>query len=70
MDLESFAAKAVKSILDADAEAEQAQLAYVLGDFPNLFERKVAAARSRLQESYRELNERSEPATGSAGAAS
>src|SRR4051812_47875236 len=63
---ELLAASVVKQIEDADSEAEQAQLAYVLGDFPKLFERKVAAARSRLEDRYRELNEHAAATTKSA----
>lgn len=65
MNIDELAAGAVKQIEDADLEAEQAQLALVLGDFQPYFERKVAAARSRLEDRYRELNERTNTAAKS-----
>lgn len=65
--MESFAAKAVESILAADAEAQEAQLAYVLGKFPELFARKAAAAQARLEESYREFEQRANAARGASG---
>lgn len=55
---ESYAADAVQAIVDADEDSERAQLAYILGDFPKYFEGRVAAARSRMDQRYRELNER------------
>jgi hypothetical protein len=67
MNLESLAASAVESIQAADREAQEAQLAYVLGDFPSLFERKATAARERLEESYRELTKRADAVRGVTG---
>jgi hypothetical protein len=67
MDLESLAAAAVKSIQQADDEAQEAQLAYVLGEFPKLFERKAAAARARLEETYRAFEQRANAARGDGG---
>mgnify|MGYP003466877988 FL=1 len=49
---------ALKSIEQADEDAERAQLAFVLGDFQAYYESRYAAARQRLEDRYRELNER------------
>jgi hypothetical protein len=67
MDLNAIAASAVESIQAADEEALEAQLAYVLGDFLGLFERKAAAATARLEESYRELTKRADAVRGVTG---
>jgi hypothetical protein len=67
MDLIAIATQAAETIQAADREAQEAQLAYVLGDFPSLFERKAAAARERLEESYRELTKRADAVRGVTG---
>jgi hypothetical protein len=67
LNVKTFVEQSLQSIRQADSEAEQAQLAFALQDFDSYFARKVAAARSRLEERYREL-ERAESQGGSPGA--
>jgi hypothetical protein len=66
-DIASVAASvAVAAIRQADDDAEQAQLAFVLGKFGPYFEKKAAAAQRRLEEKYLEL-ERQESNTSGTG---
>jgi hypothetical protein len=51
-----WAQAAIEHIRQADHEAEQAKLAFALGDMDGYFERKASEAKARLESMYERAN--------------
>lgn len=59
--------QSVAMIQQADREAEEAMLAFTLGDFDNYLTRMVSMARSRLEERYDAISDPTARNTGESG---